>query len=66
MAIFLFFCVDQETGIDGTFCAGGIVLAGVGFSAEVLGNDGHSGFSWDINISFCVVGVGSPIVALGN
>ena len=40
------------------------MLARIDASEEVPGNDGHSGFSWDIKISSCVFG--SPIVALGN
>ena len=40
------------------------MLAGVDDSDEVLGNDGHSGFSGDENMSFGVFG--SPIVAFGQ
>ena len=64
MAFFLFTCIDQETGIDGTFGAGGIVLAGFYAPEVVPGNDGHSSFSWDMKISSCVFD--SPIVASGN
>ena len=38
----LFLCADQETGIDGTFCAGGMELAGSDDEEE--GNKGYSGF----------------------
>ena len=38
--------------------------AGVNDSDEVPGNDGHSSFSGDENMSFWVFG--SPIVALSN
>ena len=40
------------------------MLAGVDDSDEVTGNDGHSGFSGDENMSCWVFG--SLIVALGN
>ena len=60
----MFAYVDQETNIDGTFWAGGIVLPGVDDSAELLVNDGHFGFFGDENMSYWVFG--SPRVALSN
>ena len=56
--ISFFICVVQEAGVDGTFGACGIELAGVD-------NDGHfsSGFEKLLNMSICDVdGEGSSVV----